>query len=127
MANFGDLLFPFILEHELGRRIGPLELVRYSHRPMAAPPWPFEVRPLSELVASVAELDLLVVGGGHLVRFDERVAPGYEAVDAGVPHPGGYWLSPTIVAASVGFQSRGTGLACRPGRRTGRVRSWRRS
>jgi GT2 family glycosyltransferase/spore maturation protein CgeB len=102
VANFGDLLFPELAAFELERRLGPIEMRRYSHRSMSAPPWPYGVRPIDELVATVDELDLLVVGGGHLVRFDETVAPGYEAVAAGIPHPAGYWLSPTLVAAAAG-------------------------
>ena len=102
VANFGDLLFPLIAEAELSRRLGPIEVRRYSHRPMASPPWPFAVDPISRLIETVDELELLVVGGGHLVRFDTTVAPGYEAVESGIPHPGGYWLSPTIVAAAAG-------------------------
>ena len=102
VANFGDLLFPLLLEHSLLRRLGPLEVRRYSHRPLRGSTWPYEVRSLDELIGSVEELDLLVVGGGHLVRFDSTVAPGYEAVDSGIPHPGGYWLSPTLAAAAAG-------------------------
>ena len=103
LANFGDLLFPEILEAELGRRLKSIDIRRFSHRPMASPPWPYEVRPITELVETVDELDLLVVGGGHPVSFDENTAPGYEAVDSGVPHPGGHWLSPTLVAAAAGI------------------------
>ena len=69
---------------------------------MASPPWPYAVRPLDELIETVDALGLLIVGGGHLVRFDGAVAPGYELVASGIPHPTGYWLSPTIVAASTG-------------------------
>ena len=115
VANFGDLLFPLVLEHELGRRLGAVEVRRYSHRPMSAPPWPYSVRPISELIASVEELDLLVVGGGHLVRFDAAVAPHYEAVDSGVPHPGGYWLSPTLLAASAGVPVAWNAVGVSPG------------
>lgn len=102
VANFGDLLFPELAAHELGRRVDGVELRRYSHRPMSAPPWAYDVRTIEELIATIDDLALLVVGGGHLVRFDTTVAPGYESVASGVPHPTGYWLSPTLVAAAAG-------------------------
>ena len=81
---------------------------------MARTSWPYDVRPLSELVANVRELDLLVVGGGHLVRFDEDVAHGYWPAEAGLHHPTAYWLMPTIVAASQGVPVAWNGLGASP-------------
>ena len=37
VANFGDLLFPYLAEDALRRRLEPIDLRRYSIRPMAAP------------------------------------------------------------------------------------------
>jgi GT2 family glycosyltransferase/spore maturation protein CgeB len=115
VANFGDLLFPLLVEHELARRVGPIEVRRFSHRPMRSPPWPYEVRPIGDLILGVDELDLLVVGGGHLVRFDATVAPNYEAVETGIPHPGGYWLSPSLLAASAGVPVAWNAVGVSPG------------
>jgi GT2 family glycosyltransferase len=101
VANYGDLLFPLLAEHELGKRLGELELVRYSHSD-PGPGWPFRVTPLDELPAALPSLDLLLVGGGHLVRFDKEVAPGYAARSEAVHNPTGYWLGPSLAAAAAG-------------------------
>ena len=80
---------------------------------MAAPPWPYVVHPIDDLLEHVDQLELLIVGGGHLIRFDEGVAPGYEPTSASIPLPTGYWLTPTLAAASAGVAvglERGRGL-----------------
>jgi GT2 family glycosyltransferase/spore maturation protein CgeB len=114
VANFGDLLFPEIAAHELGRRLGPLHLERYSYRAMSAPPWVYPVKPLEDLAGDLAGLDLLVVGGGHLVRFDKAVAPGYEPTSSELHHPTGYWLTPTLLAAAAGVPTAWNALGASP-------------
>ena len=110
VANFGDLLFPEIAKAELERRLGPVDLRRYAPRRMASPPWPYAVGSIDDLVGSLGEMDLLIVGGGHLVRFDHKVAPGYGATASAVPHPSGYWLSPTLAAVANGVPVAWNGL-----------------
>ena len=110
VANFGDLLFPEIAERELERRLGPVDLRRYAPRRMASPPWPYAVGSIDDLVGTLGEMDLLIVGGGHLVRFDHAVAPGYGATASAIPHPSGYWLSPTLAAAANGVPVAWNGL-----------------
>jgi lipopolysaccharide transport system ATP-binding protein len=44
----------------------------------------------------------VIVGGGHLVRFDKNVARGYGSTSTAVHHPTGYWLTPTLVAGAAG-------------------------
>jgi GT2 family glycosyltransferase/spore maturation protein CgeB len=102
VANFGDLLFPELARHELERRIAGARIRRYSYRPMSSPPWPYPVRPVEDLATEIDDVDLLLVGGGHLVRFDKAVAPGYEPTASLLHHPTSYWLSPTLIAASHG-------------------------
>jgi hypothetical protein len=102
VSNYGDLLFPLLAEHELERRLGPIDLVRYSYRSMDSGSWAYDVRPVGTFAGEVADLDLVLVGGGDLVRFDEHVAPGYVPTEPHVQHPTGYWLMPTLVAASAG-------------------------
>lgn len=99
LANFGDVLFPVLTEDALRRRLGDVELRRYSYRPMAASAWFYDVEPLSSLPGDLDELDLLVIGGGHLLRFDRPLAEGYEPTDPVVHDPGGLWLTPTLLAA----------------------------
>ena len=102
VANFGDLLFPLLAAHELRRRLGDVELVRYSYHELDEEAWPYSVRRIEQLPAEVAELELLVVGGGDLVRFDPDVAWGYGPASANIHHPTGYWLMPTLLAATAG-------------------------
>lgn len=102
IANFGDLLFPLLARHQLELRLGSIDLVPYSYRELEADSWPYAVRGVDRLPKEAGELDLLVVGGGDLVRFDAEVAPGYGPTTAGVHHPTGYWLMPTVAAAAAG-------------------------
>jgi lipopolysaccharide transport system ATP-binding protein len=102
VMNFGDLLFPLLAGHELRERLGDVTLTAYSHRELAPPGWPYPVRPLDSLPHDLETLDLLLVGGGHLVRFDKDIAPGYGPTSPDVHHPTGYWLTPTLVAGVAG-------------------------
>jgi hypothetical protein len=100
LENFGDLLFPILARSELEKRLDRPELVIYSYHAKCADSWPYEVRSLVDLPREIEGLDLLIVGGGHLVRFGERVAPGYHPPSPTIHHPTGYWLAPTLLAAS---------------------------
>ena len=102
VSNYGDLLFPLLAAHELEQRLGPIELVRYSYRTMDNGSWAYDVRSVGRFGRDVGELDLVLVGGGDLIRFDEDVAPGYTPTEPYIQHPTGYWLMPTVVAASAG-------------------------
>jgi hypothetical protein len=110
VSNFGDLLFPLLAEHELGQRIKGVDLARYSYRSMDARLWPYAVRSLGQLASEISDLDLLLVGGGHLVRFDKLVAPGYEPTESGLHHPTSYWLAPTLLALGSGVPVAWNGL-----------------
>ena len=101
VANFGDLLFPLVAKSELEDRLGRPDLVVYSYHARRAA-WPYDVRSLVDLPADIEALDLLVVGGGHLVRFEKRVAPGYAPPSPSIHHPTGYWLAPTLLASCYG-------------------------
>jgi lipopolysaccharide transport system ATP-binding protein len=98
VENLGDLLFPYVAHHELTARLGAIELELFSYRAFDPPAWPLKVRPVRSLAERIGEFDLLVVGGGHLVRGDEHVAPGYLPIDAVTAHPYGLWLTPTLIA-----------------------------
>jgi len=98
VQNLGDLLFPIIAELELERRLGPIEFHRFAYHAKRPPDWPFLVSSVSELPAKVSELDGLIVGGGHIVRFDKSIAPGYLPPTDEIHHPTGYWLMPALLA-----------------------------
>jgi hypothetical protein len=102
IANFGDLLLPIVAEHELQMRLGPVELTAYGYRSLPAGSWPYAVRSLGRLPEDVSEYDLLLVGGGQVVRSDPDFEATYEPDDPGVHHPLGLWLTPTLVAAAAG-------------------------
>ena len=98
VENYGDLLFPIIAEAELGRRLGPVELHRFSYHEKRRPEWPYAVTSLTELPGMAASLDGVLIGGGFLIRFDKVVAHGYGPPTADIHHPTGYWLTPALIA-----------------------------
>jgi len=102
VSNFGDLLFPLIAQHELRKRLAGAQVNRYSYREMTKENWPFSVRSLERLPSELPGLDLLLVGGGHLIRFDKEVAPGYFPTRPEWHHPTSYWLMPTLLALGSG-------------------------
>lgn len=101
-ANFGDVLFPEIARHELGVRLGDVEITAYGYRSMSTPHWPYPVRSLGELPTEIAGYDLVLLGGGHLIRDDAAIADGYLPSDRRVHQPLGLWLVPTLMAAAAG-------------------------
>ncbi|HEV7846150.1 MAG TPA: polysaccharide pyruvyl transferase family protein, partial [Thermoleophilaceae bacterium] len=102
VANFGDLMFPYLAEHELGSRLGDVELVRYGYRELAGGDWIYPVRSLGRLRDDVDELDLVLVGGGQIVRLDPGVAEGYLPEDPSLHHPTAFWMLPSLLAAAAG-------------------------
>jgi lipopolysaccharide transport system ATP-binding protein len=103
VANYGDLIFPLIAEAELSRRLGALTLHRFSYHDKRPPDWPYSVSSLSALPEVAGGLEGLIIGGGHLIRFDKEVAPGYAPPVAGIHHPTGYWLTPALIALQHGL------------------------
>src|SRR5688572_1916559 len=103
VANYGDLLFPLIAEAELSRRLGPLTLSKYSYHEKSSPSWPFAVHSLTRLASDALELDGAIIGGGHVIRFDKAVAPGYRPPSPDIHHPTGYWLTPALLARDAGL------------------------
>jgi lipopolysaccharide transport system ATP-binding protein len=102
VRNYGDLLFPLIAEAELSRRIGRVKLHPLSYSSKAPPDWPYAVTSLTELPVVAADLDGMIIGGGHLIRFDKEVAPGYRPPASTIHHPAGYWLTPALIALQHG-------------------------
>ena len=100
VGNFGDMLFPDLAEQALARRLGDVEMTVYGFRRMGGDDWPRPVEALSALPGALAETDLLVIGGGDLIRFAKPLAPGYGPTEPGVHDPTGLWLAPTLLAAA---------------------------
>jgi homopolymeric O-antigen transport system ATP-binding protein len=98
VANFGDLLFPLVAREELARRLSQVEIRPFSYHARSAPAWPFDVIPLERLATELPSLDLLLVGGGDIIRFDSHVARGYLPSSPRIHHPTGFWLAPILMA-----------------------------
>jgi lipopolysaccharide transport system ATP-binding protein len=64
--------------------------------------WPFRVAPLEQLPEEAHTLDVLLVGGGDIIRFDPLVALGYGPGSSAIHHPTGFWLGPILIAHSAG-------------------------
>lgn len=106
VENYGDLLFPMIAERELNERLEDFELVRYSYHEKRSPSWCYDVKSLTSLNTEPPgqqRLDCILIGGGHLIRFDKAVAPGYAPPIPEIPHPTGYWLAPALAGIGSGL------------------------
>jgi lipopolysaccharide transport system ATP-binding protein len=98
VENFGDLLFPLIAEAELKQRLKQTDLRIYAPTQPALP-WPFPVTPVDRLPSEVHELSVLLIGGGQLVRFDDRYP-----IPLGADRfpPDAYFLGPALAAEGAG-------------------------
>ena len=102
VENYGDLLFPIIAEAELTRRLGAVNMHRFSYHQKPAEKWPYAVTSLTELPALAHQMDATLIGGGFIIRFDKCVADGYLPPDPSIHHPTGYWLVPALMALQNG-------------------------
>ncbi len=97
VENYGDLLFPILAQAELSKRMGEVCVQPYSYYARTPPQWPFSVTSLTQFPVDAAHLDGIVVGGGHIIRFDKGVAAGYGPPSTAIHHPTGYWLLPGLI------------------------------
>lgn len=102
VENYGDLLFPIIAEAELSRRLGQVEMHRFSYHEKSTADWPYTVTSLTELPMIAHHLDATLIGGGFIVRFDKVVADNYLPPAPSIHHPSGYWLVPALMALQHG-------------------------
>ncbi|MEO8355340.1 MAG: rhamnan synthesis F family protein, partial [Chloroflexota bacterium] len=105
VENYGDLLFPIIAERELKQRLENVEIIRYSYNEKNESSWYYNVTSLADLLndsTSIQTLDCILIGGGHLLRFDKQVADQYKPTLAQIPHPTGYWLTPALAGITAG-------------------------
>jgi uncharacterized coiled-coil DUF342 family protein len=103
VENFGDLLFPLLAQEALTSPPGETETTLFSYRAKSRAEWPYEVRPLQRLIEEIDDFDLVLVGGGDLIRFDKEVAEGYAPEDDRLHHPTAIWMAPTMLAAARGI------------------------
>lgn len=97
VENYGDLLFPLIAQAALADHAGPV--IAFSPEARTAPPWPYDVRASAEIRAAPPRLAALLIGGGHIIRFDS--AYPIPAPD-GVVLPDAYWLDPALACIDAG-------------------------
>ena len=119
VANFGDLLFPLLARTELERRLGPIEHELFSSgAKRVADGWPFDVAPMERLGERVADADLVLVGGGDIVRTDPAIGGFYAIPETELHHPTSLWAAATTIAAAAGVPVawNAPGLVRRPGR-----------
>jgi len=98
IENYGDLLFPLIARAQLAERLGEVELVAFSYHARRRPRWYMDVEPIADFAETVGRFDAVLIGGGHIIRFDKGVAYAYQPPNAGLHHPTGYWLAPALIA-----------------------------
>jgi len=98
IGNFGDLLFPIVAQRKLAE-LGEIQVVRFSYLKKRAPDWCYDVEPIDSLPEAVGDLDLAIIGGGHLIHFNPRMASGYHPENPLIPHPLGFWWLPALTAA----------------------------
>jgi lipopolysaccharide transport system ATP-binding protein len=103
VQNYGDLLFPLIAQAELTKRLGSVKVRPFSYHAKKPPEWPYTVTSVTELPQMVDSLDGVLLGGGHLIRFDKEVAPAYGPPTPTIHHPTGYWLTPALIALQQGI------------------------
>lgn len=98
VENYGDLLFPLIAEAELVKRVPGLKLTAYSPTSPQGP-WPFPVKPAGQLQHEISGMSALLIGGGQLVRFDDRYPI---TLPEGMFAPDAYFLDPALAAIGAG-------------------------
>jgi hypothetical protein len=102
VRNYGDLLFPIIAQKELSSRDERMKVVPYSYNAMNRNDWFYPVKAVTQVDSDMDNLSAFMIGGGHLLRFDENVALNYFPPNDTVTHPTGYWLAPALTAISAG-------------------------
>ena len=105
VENYGDLLFPLIAERELRQRLKDVIIINFSYNEKNESSWVFDVSSLADLekgLDTVGEFDLILIGGGHLIRFDKEIANQYGPPLPQIPHPMGYWLTPALAGVISG-------------------------
>lgn len=99
VENYGDLLFPLIAAEALRRRDPDIAVIPFSPNARLSPPWPYKVRGLETLPDLLPQLAAMLIGGGHIVRFDAAYPV---AVPGELDMPVAYWLMPAMLAALAG-------------------------
>ena len=79
VENYGDLLFPIVLENELKKRIKINKIYLFSPNGGVQPFYKNKVYPIKDLekVIKSDHIDIIVIGGGDVIRLDKIVTLKY--------------------------------------------------
>lgn len=79
VENYGDLLFPIVLEAELRKRIEIEEIYLFSPKGGKMPFSNKKVYPIEDLenIINTKNIDAIIIGGGDLIRLDKNVSGDY--------------------------------------------------
>jgi glycosyltransferase involved in cell wall biosynthesis len=92
IRNYGDLLFPYIAENQLKKRITNINLDYYSpNKKSWNPSFSLEINALKDLKDSMEDYSALFIGGGQLIGFDKAYP---EPVEDSFDMPLDIWLNP---------------------------------
>jgi lipopolysaccharide transport system ATP-binding protein len=101
-GNYGDALFPVLARAALRRRLGArVRLTEYGFSDLAPGTRPYAVRDLRHLPGEIGGHDLLLLGGGGIVRGDP-FGPAFAPASPEVEDPYGMWLEPMLEARRAG-------------------------
>lgn len=80
VENFGDLLFPIVLEYELKKRINIDNIYLFSPNGGSMPFYKRHVYSISDLdlFCRTHKVDGIVLGGGDIIRLDQNVTAAYQ-------------------------------------------------
>src|SRR5947208_15695820 len=111
IGNYGDLLFPYVLKKKIADLAPDVEIDLYSYRRKTANDWLYDVKPVERFAEDAVQAGTVVIGGGHLVHFQKRMAPGYRPTDSSTPHPLGFWWLPAVYAKTLGLPVLAHGIS----------------
>lgn len=97
VENYGDLLFPIVLKHELEKHLKIKNLFLFSPNGGSVPFFGGKVYPLEHLEQFCSEyhVDAIILGGGDTIRIDSNVTSGYQKTRRAAIQ---MWQYPILVA-----------------------------
>ena len=97
VKNYGDLLFPEVLENELKKRLNLNKLYMFSPNGGIKPFTKEKVYPIRDLEKIINDvgIDAIIIGGGNIIRLDKTIARDYNrSYEAAY----GLWQIPILLA-----------------------------
>ena len=98
VENYGDLLFPIVLENELKNRINLNKIYMFSPNGGIKPFSKEKIYPVKDLEKIIQEkrIDVIMIGGGNVIRIDKFVTVEYNlSYEASCS----FWQIPILLAS----------------------------